>query len=591
MPPKRKAEPASSNGSSTKRSKPSKTAATDYDDDLRKPHPWAKLAEENGIVQRQFYPPEMSTDRARSYIEEGLLRPMEELIRTQRDCVDAIVKAKAGDAVVHWFKSDLRVSDNTALAMASDKAKEAGVPLIGIYLVSPQDFQAHLTAPIRVDFILRSLDVLQKDLAELDIPLYMETVDKRRDLPGRLVQLMADWGANHLYANLEYEVDELRRERKLIQTLADEGKSFNAVHDTCVVPPGTLKSGAGNQYAVYTPWYRSWMAHIHANLDLLDVFDAPAKNPAGTKNKLKSLFESKVPTAPKDKALTNEQAKRWHAMWPAGEHEAKKRLDKFCEERIAQYTDQRNIPAEQGTSNLSVHLAAGTLSARTCVRVARDGNKTKKLDGGIQGIVTWISEVAWRDFYRHVMVRWPQVCMNKPFKPEFANIEWVYDDDQFQAWCDGKTGYPIVDAAMRQLNHTGYMHNRCRMVVASFLSKDLLIDWRKGERYFMENLVDGDVPSNSGGWGWSAGVGVDPQPYFRIFNPLRQSERFDPQGAYIRKWVPELKDMNDKEVHEPYSRGAEAKAKKAGYPKPVVEHSAARVRALAAYKAATTSDM
>lgn len=176
--------------------------------------------------------------------------------------------------------------------------------------------------------------------------------------------------------------------------------------------------------------------------------------------------------------------------------------------------------------------------------------------------------------------------MNKPYKPDYADIEWSYDMDQFKAWCEGKTGFPIVDAAMRQLNHTGYMHNRSRMVVASFLSKDLLIDWRMGEKYFMEHLVDGDFASNNGGWGFSASVGVDPQPYFRIFNPLRQSERFDPDGEYIRQWVPELKDLDNKQIHDPYSRGAEAKAKKNGYPKPIVEHSECRQRALAAYKAA-----
>lgn len=180
--------------------------------------------------------------------------------------------------------------------------------------------------------------------------------------------------------------------------------------------------------------------------------------------------------------------------------------------------------------------------------------------------------------------------MNKPFKPEFTNIEWTGTNEDFDAWCQGKTGFPIVDAAMRQLNHMGYMHNRCRMVVASFLSKDLMVDWRRGEKYFMEHLVDGDFASNSGGWGFSASVGVDPQPYFRIFNPLRQSERFDPEGDYIRKWVPELKNLDNKEIHEPYGRGAADKAKKAGYPKPIVDHSAARNQALAAYKAAAQSE-
>ena len=174
--------------------------------------------------------------------------------------------------------------------------------------------------------------------------------------------------------------------------------------------------------------------------------------------------------------------------------------------------------------------------------------------------------------------------MNKPFKAEYTNIEWEYDTVKFEAWCQGRTGYPIVDAAMRQLNHMGYMHNRCRMITASFLAKDLLIDWRMGERYFMEHLVDGDFASNNGGWGFSASCGVDPQPYFRIFNPLLQSEKFDASGEYIRKWVPELKELDDKTIHDPYHRGAAAKMKKVNYPQPIVEHKFARDRALSRYK-------
>lgn len=174
--------------------------------------------------------------------------------------------------------------------------------------------------------------------------------------------------------------------------------------------------------------------------------------------------------------------------------------------------------------------------------------------------------------------------MNKPFKPEYSNIEWRYNQEHFEAWKEGRTGYPIVDAAMRQLHNMGWMHNRCRMIVASFLSKDLLLDWRMGERYFMEHLVDGDFASNNGGWGFSASVGVDPLPYFRIFNPLLQSEKFDADGEYIRKWVPELKGVKGKAIHDPYARGAEAQAKNAGYPRPIVEHKGARERALAAYK-------
>ena len=174
--------------------------------------------------------------------------------------------------------------------------------------------------------------------------------------------------------------------------------------------------------------------------------------------------------------------------------------------------------------------------------------------------------------------------MNKPFKPEYTNIEWEYDEETFLTWCHGKTGFPIVDAAMRQLNETGYMHNRCRMIVASFLAKDLLIDWRMGERYFMEHLIDGDFASNNGGWGFSASTGVDPQPYFRIFNPWLQSEKFDLEGEYIRKWVPELKDVKGKAIHDPYGRGASDIVKKTGYPKPVVDHKQSREKTLTRYK-------
>ena len=180
--------------------------------------------------------------------------------------------------------------------------------------------------------------------------------------------------------------------------------------------------------------------------------------------------------------------------------------------------------------------------------------------------------------------------MNKPFKPEFANVEWIYNKEHFKAWCEGRTGYPIVDAAMRQLHHMAWMHNRCRMIVACFLAKDLLLDWRMGERYFMEHLIDGDFASNNGGWGFSASVGADPQPYFRIFNPLLQSERFDPDGDYIREWVPELAEVTGPAIHDPYGRGQGHKARKAGYPKPIVEHKPSRERALRAFKAAMNSD-
>ncbi|KAK7403894.1 DNA photolyase phr1 [Neonectria punicea] len=588
MPSKRKSTtPPESNGAAKKTKTVDRSKFTEV---LRQPHHFAQEAEEHGIVLRKYYPPEMSNARARAYRNNEIPRPIELLISALEETAQERKRVEPKDAVVHWFKMDLRHTDNKALALASNKALELGIPLICMYIVSPEDFEAHLRSPVRVDFMLRTLEVLQNDLAKLDIPLYVDTVENRKKIPERILELMDAWGANHLFANMEYEVDELRREAAMVRDLAENGKSFEVVHDACVVFPGSLQTGTGKQYAVYSPWYRSWIAHVHDNLDLLDLFEPPAKNPENTRKLFKKLFDVPIPDAPPSKALTEEEKKKFHALWPCGEHEAKERLNKFCEERVGGYHDNRNIPSGNGTSCLSVHLASGTISARTCVRTARDRNKTKKLNGGNDGIQTWISEVAWRDFYRHVLVNWPYVCMNKPFKPEYSNITWSYNEEHFAAWCEGRTGFPIVDAAMRQLNNMGYMHNRCRMIVASFLAKDLLLDWRKGERYFMEHLIDGDFASNSGGWGFGASVGVDPQPYFRIFNPLLQSEKFDPHGDYIRKWVPELRDLTSKEIHDPYNRGAGPKAKKKGYPKAIVEHKACRERALHAYKDGIESD-
>ncbi|KAG7140717.1 Deoxyribodipyrimidine photo-lyase like protein [Verticillium longisporum] len=581
MPLKRGAKRQLSTSAATSDAQPASKKAKDP---LREPHPFYKDAEEHGIVLRKYYPHEMSNDRARAYNDNELPRPIEELTSALADTSTARKGVKVGAAVVHWFKVDLRLSDNTSLRLASERAKDAGVPLIAMYIISPQDFEAHLTAPIRVDFTLRTLEVLKHDLAKLDIPLHIETVDKRRQIPDRIVELMGEWGATHLFANMEYEVDELRREAKLVRTFADKGMSFEAVHDTCVVPPGQLQTGTGKQYAVYTPWYRSWMRHVHENPDRLELFDHPNKNPSSAKERFGNLFASEIPEEIPNKTLSAEEKKRFRGLFPAGEHAARERLNKFCDSSISSYADRRNIPGDNGTSSLSMHLASGTISSRTCVRTARDRNKTKKLDGGNGGIQTWISEVAWRDFYKHVLVHWPYVCMNKPFKPEYANIEWSYEKDDFKAWCEGKTGFPIVDAAMRQMIHVGWMHNRCRMIVASFLCKDLLIDWRMGERFFMEHLVDGDFASNNGGWGFSASVGVDPQPYFRIFNPLLQSEKFDPDGEYIRKWVPELAGVKGKAIHDPYGRGAGPQVKKKGYPEPIVAHKDVRERALTEYK-------
>lgn len=378
-------------------------------DPLRKPHHFAAEAEEHGIVLRKYYPPEMSNARAQAYNNNEIPRPIEQLEAALEETVPTRKNIEVKDAVIHWFKMDLRMTDNRALWEASQKAQAAGVPLICMYIVSPEDFEAHLTASIRVDFTMRALRALKEDLAALDIPLLVETVEKRKEIPKHIVGLMEEWGANHLYANIEYEVDELRREAEMVKLCAEKGLTMELFHDTCIVPPGALHTGTGKQYAVYSPWFRTWVAHIHANQDLLNSFDPPAKNPHDAREKMAIIFNSDIPDAPENKRLPEDDAKRFHATWPAGEREAMDRLEKFCEEKIDQYSKRRNFPSEAATSSISVHLAAGTLSARTAIRTARDRNNTKKLDAGSEGIKAWISEVAWRDFYKHVLVHWPYI--------------------------------------------------------------------------------------------------------------------------------------------------------------------------------------
>ncbi|MBE7180017.1 MAG: deoxyribodipyrimidine photo-lyase [Terriglobus roseus] len=369
----------------------------------------SRAEERNGIVLREFYPPEMSNERCAMYNNNEIPRPIKVLESAIKDTEAERKKVKVGDCVVHWYKRDLRTFDNRGLSMAAQTAKDAGVPLICMFLVSPEDYRAHLTSRARVDFDLRCLEVLQEDLAELDIPLFMETVDKRKTLPDRIIGLCEEWGAKHVFCNIEYEVDELRREALLTKKCLSKGISFTAVHDDVVVAPGALSTGTGKQYAVYSPWYRAWLAHLEKHPELLEACPSPEKNPTSARKKFKALFDIPVPHAPEGKVLDDEDKKRFAQLWPAGEHAAHERLEKFINERIKKYKDRRNLPADDATAKVSVHHSAGTLAARTSVRMARDANSTKKLDGGNAGHGTWISEVAWRDFYKHVLAHWPYV--------------------------------------------------------------------------------------------------------------------------------------------------------------------------------------
>lgn len=367
----------------------------------------SKDEERYGIVDREFYPPEMTNARCAQYNNNEIPRPIELLDKALKETASEREHTEVHNAVVHWFKCDLRTKDNKALHLASEKAKANGVPLICIYIVSPQDFQAHVTSAVRVDFILRTLEVLKETLASLDIPLYVETVEKRKNIPARIFELCEKWGASHLFANKEYEVDELRREARMVREGLQKGIAFFVEPDTCVVAPGELSSGSGGQYAVYSPWCRAWMSYLHTHPHHLNLYPPPASNPPSTREDHKNLFSVTIPEAPANKSLSDEERKRFRSMWPPGEEEANERLAKFLKERVKAYKDKRNFPAANATAVVSVHLAAGTLSARTAIATARSYNSTDKLDGGDTGIHGWIAEVAWRDFYKHILAHWP----------------------------------------------------------------------------------------------------------------------------------------------------------------------------------------
>ncbi len=468
-----------------------------------------------------------------------------------------------------WFRADLRTQDNPALTQATRDA-DRGVVAVFV-LCRTQWRKAHHLSDAKVDLMLRTLTVLKKDLEKLNIPLKVIDRNWFDEVPAALKTLCRDVEADALYFNREYEVNEQQRDEAVTDALEDVGLKVHAFTDQVAMDPGLNRTQKGDFYSVFTPFKKSWIA-AHKDGKARDAAESPRKQPE------MACESDEIP----DRLPGFERTGHLHDRWPAGEHEALDRLSAFCDKRIADYHEQRDTPSLDGTSGLSPYLANGSLSPIQCLNAALEANNNR-LDTGSQGAATWISEIIWREFYRHILVGFPRVCRHKPFKLETESIRWEDNDEHFEAWAEGRTGVPIVDAAMRQLLETGWMHNRLRMIVAMFFSKDLFLDWRRGERFFSEHLIDLDLASNNGGWQWSASTGVDAAPYFRIFNPFSQSKKCDPDGTFIRRYVPELKSLSDKTIHEP----AQAKNdlfRSLDYPEPIVDHSKARERAIRAFK-------
>lgn len=463
-----------------------------------------------------------------------------------------------------WFRADLRVRDNTALDHAC-KAADEGV--LAVFTICPEQWAEHDWGSMKVDFVLRSLSELSAALGRLNIPLKLIHGDRFADVPGKLLHLAQKHKCDALYFNAEYEVNEQARDREVAALLHKRGIPTYSFSDQMIFDVGEIRTGTGGWYTVFTPFKRKWYATLEEH------------GPPEIRRKPRRQKPIDIPCDDVPGHMKGFTGHRRPDLWPAGEEAALKRLDRFVAERIERYDRDRDLPALEGTSALSPHLALGVVSPRQCLEAAIVANNGV-VDAGNKGVVTWIGELIWREFYRHILMGFPQVCRNQPFKPETDDLPWRYDEKDFQAWCDGRTGVPIVDAGMRQLAETGWMHNRVRMIVAMFLTKDLFIDWRWGEGHFMRHLVDGDFASNNGGWQWSASTGTDAVPYFRVFNPSTQSRRYDPRGEYIRRFVPELAALSDDAIHEPSPTDADA----VGYPRPIVDRRKTKDKVIAAFK-------
>ncbi|KAK3813244.1 MAG: DNA photolyase, FAD-binding/Cryptochrome [Benniella sp.] len=447
-----------------------------------------------------------------------------------------------------WFRNDLRLYDNKALHAASVRAKIGDKRnVVGLFIISEKEWEDHNEAPVKIDFWMRNLAVLKESLGKLNIPLLIKKATSRPDVVKIVESVVKELDISHVFWNTEYMVDEKTRDTDVKNTLTKlPGVYVEELEDQCVIPPKAMISKTGRAFEDFRSFHTAWCNTVEINPHYLELLPVPEANPPEAKQTYAEHLSAAVISSHTHSLDRGEIEK----LYPAGEEAALEKLKEFIHSKLMKYDRIRDSPQEHNPL-LSPYLSNGILSFRQCVAAARTANKNKILVGN-EGVRAFIKEIVWKEFYRHVLVFFPRVCMDHAFKPNTEKIRWSNDDRRFQMWCQGKTGYPLIDAGMRQLKATGFMHAKVRVYVACFLIKDLLINWQKGEAYFMKNLIDGDFASNNGGWQWCASTGVEAQPYFRSFNPIQESQRFDPEGHYIRQWVPELNNLTAKQVHDPY---------------------------------------
>ncbi len=429
---------------------------------------------------------------------------------------------------IFWFRRDLRLDDNAGLYHALKK----GIPVLPIFI-----FDKNILDKLedkndgRVEFIHQAILSLNEKLIEFgsSIKVFYSTPEKV------FKDLTKEYTIQSVFTNHDYEPYADERDGAVKDFLRKHKIEFKTYKDQCIFEKEEVTKDDGKPYTIFTPYSRKW------KLRLTDFQVKAYPN--------KKYFKHFIQTKTFDVPTLNDMGFEKSGLeFP---------LTTISKSIVTNYKEQRDFPAIKGTSKLSVHLRFGTVSIRALAKQALVLNET------------WLNELIWRDFYMMILYHFPHAAINS-FKPQYDRIEWRNNESEFKAWCEGKTGFPIVDAGMRELNETGFMHNRVRMIVASFLVKDLLIDWRWGEAYFAKKLLDFDLSANNGGWQWAAGSGCDAAPYFRVFNPTEQTKKFDPKYEYIKKWIPEFNT--------------------AKYPKPIVDHASARIRVLAVYKEALSEN-